>query len=82
MAEFKESKGYCQTCKKQVLIRRKGTNHLLHLILTLLTGGLWAIVWILCAIQIDGWRCSQCGSKAARLADTQQQHLPDRYRSR
>jgi hypothetical protein len=66
MAEFEEASGYCTDCKKQVLIRRKGTNHLLHLILTLVTGGLWLIVWILCAIKIGGWRCSQCGAYAAR----------------
>lgn len=24
----------------------KRTNHILHAILTLLTGGLWAIIWI------------------------------------
>jgi hypothetical protein len=72
MTEFKESKGYCRTCKKHVLIRRKGTNHLLHLILTILTGGLWIVVWILCSVQIDVWRCSQRGSKARRLADARQ----------
>jgi len=69
MAEFVEVKGYCGNCQKQVLIRRKGTNHLLHLILTLLTGGLWAIVWVICAIKVNGWRCSQCGEKAGRLPD-------------
>ena len=26
------------------------TNHLLHLILTLITGGLWAIVWVILII--------------------------------
>ncbi|MHC4239959.1 MAG: hypothetical protein ACYSUC_09440 [Planctomycetota bacterium] len=45
----------------------KGTNHVLHLLLTLVTGGLWLIVWILCAIKIGGWRCVQCGSNAGRF---------------
>jgi hypothetical protein len=72
MAELEEAKGYCQTCEKQVLIKRKGTNHLLHLLLTLLTGGFWIIVWILCAIKVDVWRCSQCGEKASRLPDIKQ----------
>lgn len=69
MAEYEEAKGYCRTCQKQVRIRRKGTNHLLHLILTLLTGGFWIIGWVMCAIKIDGWRCSHCGEKARRLPD-------------
>jgi len=69
MAEFEEAKGYCRKCEKQVRIRRKKTNHLLHLILTLLTGGVWIIVWILCSIRVDGWRCARCGETAKRLPD-------------
>ena len=26
------------------------TSHVLHLILTIFTGGLWAIIWILCGL--------------------------------
>jgi len=48
------------------MIRRKGTNHVLHLLLTVLTAGLWLIVWILVSIKIGGWRCSQCGRGVAR----------------
>ncbi len=32
------------------LVKGKPTNHILHLILTLITLGLWAIVWILMVI--------------------------------
>lgn len=31
--------------------REKKVNHVLHLILTILTGGLWGIVWIVLAIK-------------------------------
>ena len=58
-----ESSGFCEMCNKQVLVRRKGTNHLLHLILSILTAGVWIIIWILASIKIGGWRCSQCGSE-------------------
>ncbi len=57
-----ENSGFCGMCNKQVLVRRKGTNHILHLILSILTAGLWIIVWILASIKMSGWRCSQCGS--------------------
>jgi hypothetical protein len=30
-----------------LLSQRKKTNHVLHLLLTLVTGGLWLIVWLL-----------------------------------
>lgn len=34
--------------------RKKKTNHILHLILTILTGGLWLIVWAIIAPHRDG----------------------------
>jgi len=57
-----EKSGMCEACNKQVMVRRKGTNHILHLILSVLTAGIWIIVWILASIKFGGWRCTQCGS--------------------
>ncbi len=56
------SQKYCPHCKEYVLAVRKGTNHILHLLLTIVTCGAWIIIWILCAIKIGGWRCPKCGS--------------------
>lgn len=61
-----EASGFCKGCNRQVVVRRKGTNHVLHLMLTVLTVGFWSWVWLLSAIKIGGWRCSQCGLKAGR----------------
>ena len=61
-----EATGYCKKCERQVMVRRKGTNHVLHLLLSLVTLGLWIPVWILLSIKVAGWRCSQCGMKAGR----------------
>jgi len=61
-----EATGFCKVCNKQVMVRRRGTNHILHLLLTIFTAGFWLIIWILCSIKIGGWRCTQCGSKAGR----------------
>ena len=61
-----ESTGFCQVCNKNMLLRRKGTNHILHLILSLITGGLWIIIWVLVTIKVGGWRCTTCGTKSAR----------------
>jgi hypothetical protein len=36
-----------QTDTQAQLVRGKRVNHLLHLVLTLLTLGLWVVVWIL-----------------------------------
>jgi hypothetical protein len=61
-----EATGFCKKCDHQVMIRRKGTSHVLHLLLTILTAGIWLIVWILVSIKVGGWRCSQCGLSVSR----------------
>ena len=61
MAEEKRG-GYCARCKKNVVVFRRGTSHVLHLLLSILTAGLWLIVWIGASIKFGGWRCHECGS--------------------
>ena len=31
-------------------MRKKNTMHVLHLLLSLISGGLWLIVWIICGV--------------------------------
>ncbi len=52
---------FCKDCDQNVLAVRKGTNHILHLILSLVTIGFWIPVWIVCAIKIGGYKCPTCG---------------------
>lgn len=56
-----QSQMWCPRCNSHTLAQRPGASHLLHLVLTVLTVGLWLPVWILCAVRIGGWRCQQCG---------------------
>jgi hypothetical protein len=60
---YEETSKFCGYCNRQVLARRQGTNHILHLLLTIVTGGLWLIIWILISVKIGGWRCSSCGQQ-------------------
>lgn len=54
--------GYCQTCQQYGPVTRKGINHILHLILTLVTFGTWLFVWLaLALLKVGGWRCKRCG---------------------
>lgn len=62
MSEKRRS-GYCRECDKQVVAFKPGTNHILHLILSLITGGLWLPVWLILVLTRGGWRCEQCGRK-------------------
>ena len=59
---FQETRGFCTNCNKYVLVRGATPNHILHLLLTLVTCGLWSISWILLSIAPVVWRCSQCGA--------------------
>ena len=61
-----EATGYCKNCNRQVMIRREGTNHVLHLILSIVTFGFWIVIWIFSSIKIGGWRCTMCGMSASR----------------
>lgn len=62
MADERKS-GYCRQCSKRTVVFRPGTNHILHLILSVLTAGIWLIVWLLSTIKVGGWRCVTCGGK-------------------
>ena len=50
--------GFCKSCGEQTKVERKEFNHILHLILSILTVGIWMGE----SIKVGGWRCSQCGS--------------------
>lgn len=63
MADEKRG-GFCKSCNQRVVVFRKGTNHILHLLLSLVTLGLWLIVWFAAAVKFGGWRCERCGSTA------------------
>jgi hypothetical protein len=53
---------YCNACQKNVMAQSNKPNHVLHLILTVVTAGLWGLVWLLLAAgAIGGYRCTQCG---------------------
>jgi hypothetical protein len=54
---------YCAQCRSERLFVPLRIRHLFHLMITLLTGGLWLIVWLALSIEraIRPLRCSHCG---------------------
>ena len=52
----------CRYCEKQRLSVRRAPNHLLHLVLTSMTFGLWMIVWVCLWLMAPDPRCSVCGT--------------------
>ncbi len=62
-----QSRRYCEECGRYVLAARQPMNLVLHLLLTLLTWGLWLGVWMLIAVfRRAPWRCQRCGSVTRR----------------
>lgn len=54
---------FCWSCEAKKLHAASGPNHILHLILSVLTLGAWLIVWSWCAAFSGGYRCQTCGEK-------------------
>ena len=54
---------WCEDCGRHVKAEKQDVNHVLHLLMTLLTCGLWVVVWglVILADVTGGWRCHQCG---------------------
>jgi hypothetical protein len=61
--------GWCPTCNDQRMLLRDKPNHILHLILTIVTLGLWALVWIVVAARKSNApaRCSHCGTALQKV---------------
>ncbi len=55
-----ETTKFCPDCNKAVRAMRPGTSRLRQAALTLVTLGVWSIVWIVDAYRRPGWRCSVC----------------------
>ena len=53
---------FCKKCEKQTLHLQPATSHMLHFLLSLVTFGLWIIVWVLLAASNNSqMTCSACG---------------------
>ena len=55
----------CASCQKITTQLAPKTSHLLHLILSILTGGIWLVVWAIVAFK-NSWSlptCTLCGTQ-------------------
>lgn len=53
---------WCPEHEKLVRAERKTPNHILHLLLSIVTGGLWLVVWAALSLAPGRFRCPECGS--------------------
>jgi uncharacterized protein (TIGR03067 family) len=62
VSAFHEAPGYCPACRRDVLIRAGGINHVPHLLATIFLLGIWLVVWmVLCFVWRPRWLCTRCG---------------------
>ena len=62
---------FCSYCDRMVLAERSNGSDTAHIILILVTGGLWLVVMMayamfrlcLSATRFSGWRCTVCGKR-------------------
>ncbi len=62
---------YCKVCEDSTVHVQPSTSHLLHLILSLITLGLWIFIWILVALNnITQAQCTACGVQKGIFGST------------
>ena len=56
---------YCEQCEEQRLCTKQSPNHILHLLLSIVTAGLWLLIWALVCMSAESkpFCCSVCGNK-------------------
>lgn len=64
--EYKQR--YCPACTRYVRAEKVKQSNLLHLFMTVITGGIWIFVWIMRSFStdLDSWQCPFCGSKKTK----------------
>ncbi|HKC62192.1 MAG TPA: hypothetical protein VKB86_01080 [Pyrinomonadaceae bacterium] len=79
---FKEKSAFCSACNRQVLARKRTPSHVLHLLLTIFTFGLWWVIWLILGVKkaADGWLCTQCGRPAISNSKYESQLLHQQHK--
>lgn len=63
-----KSRRYCYEEDRMVLAEKETPNHVLHLLLSVFTAGVWIIVWIILSIgaSFNSYKCPHCGDVTDR----------------
>lgn len=54
---------FCKTCGRQTMHLVSRPNHILHLILSIITLGAWLLVWAFVAVFRRAPECTVCGNR-------------------
>lgn len=62
---------HCKVCGEVTMHVQPATSHLLHLFLSVMTAGLWIVIWFFVAqSNASQSQCSQCGSTRGLFGTT------------
>ncbi|MBD3261123.1 MAG: hypothetical protein GF334_05480 [Candidatus Altiarchaeales archaeon] len=67
----KQEMHYCQRCKQATMQESHKVNHMVHLLMSLITAGFWLPVWLFLTLfggkNLNGknYRCCVCGTSNA-----------------
>ncbi len=54
---------FCAHCNDRSMFVRNETRHGMHIVLSLLTAGIWLVPYVVVLMSKPSFRCSKCGSK-------------------
>lgn len=80
----KVERGYCRTCEAPVLASKQKPSHVLHLLLTLITFGLWIFVWMFLTLMaaMRSYRCTTCGDATVAYTSRLRKEFESRAKAR
>lgn len=58
---------HCRHCDDNIIHLQQKPSHVLHLLLTIFTVGIWLPIWILVAIDKSGHQCTRCATKTSTV---------------
>ncbi len=60
---------YCSYCQRNVRGEKPSANHILHLVLTILSCGGWLVIWLLMILNAGCYKhqCPYCGSTCGKM---------------
>ncbi len=53
---------HCENCRDVMPFNKDVANHVLHLLVSIFTCGLWVIAWAIIALSSGEMRCGNCGN--------------------
>jgi len=62
---------YCKNCQRETMHEQPKTSHVLHLLLSIITAGIWIIVWLIVAANNNSQaQCTVCGREVGMFGSS------------